>query len=235
MVELCRGRFPDTRFEVHDAHDLEPFGDGEFGFVMFAFNGIDCLEHPDVGSARSARSTACSRTAAGSCSRRTTATPHRPASGSRRSIPRTIRCAAPLRAAAWVPAAARASWNRVRLRRYEVDTDSYAIRNDSARGTRCSRTTSVPPTSGLSSSRRFHRRCRHLCARRRSAAARRALRRRVDLLLRAEAAGRRVKHRQGRDRRSVEVAAIDEEARPRPDNRWLAARRPPAAALTASR
>jgi SAM-dependent methyltransferase len=131
MVELCRGRFPDTRFEVHDARDLSSFRDGEFGFVMFAFNGIDCLEHPDRLSAfrEIHRVLADGGWFVFSSHNRDS-----PPSGFR--FPAIDPAHHPLRraarAAAWVPAAGRASWNRVRLRRYEVDTDSYAIRNDSA-------------------------------------------------------------------------------------------------------
>lgn len=45
MVAACRGRFPQARFEVADARDLGAFGDGQFGLVMFSFNGLDYVDH----------------------------------------------------------------------------------------------------------------------------------------------------------------------------------------------
>ena len=131
MVDLCRRRFPSARFEVHDARDLHAFGDGEFGLVMIAFNGIDCLEHDDrMRALREVHRiladggwfvfSSHNRDSPPSGFRFPTVNPaHHP-----------LRRAA--RALAWLPAAARAVWNRVRLRRYEVDTGTYAIRNDSA-------------------------------------------------------------------------------------------------------
>jgi SAM-dependent methyltransferase len=55
MIEACRAKFPNLRFEVADAADLSSFPDGAFDGVVFAFNGMDyvlpdesrrrCLEH----------------------------------------------------------------------------------------------------------------------------------------------------------------------------------------------
>jgi SAM-dependent methyltransferase len=46
MVELCRRKFPDLRFEHGDAADLSFLDDGTFDAVVFSFNGL-CYLHPD--------------------------------------------------------------------------------------------------------------------------------------------------------------------------------------------
>lgn len=43
MVDVCRTRFPDVRFEVGDVRDLSHFSDDEFDVVLFSFNGIDSV------------------------------------------------------------------------------------------------------------------------------------------------------------------------------------------------
>lgn len=43
MVEAARQQFPDTKLEVCDARDLSAYGSGQFDFVLFSFNGLDCL------------------------------------------------------------------------------------------------------------------------------------------------------------------------------------------------
>jgi SAM-dependent methyltransferase len=49
MIEACRQHFPGRAeaFQVGDARKLEHFGDGNFDFVLFSYNGIDCMDHPD--------------------------------------------------------------------------------------------------------------------------------------------------------------------------------------------
>jgi SAM-dependent methyltransferase len=47
MIELCRGRFPEYQFEHGDARDLSRFKAGSFEFILFSFNGIDFMGHPD--------------------------------------------------------------------------------------------------------------------------------------------------------------------------------------------
>jgi ubiquinone/menaquinone biosynthesis C-methylase UbiE len=51
MVDACRARFPEadanTRFEMIDATDMKGVPDQYFDFVMFSFNGIDCVEPAD--------------------------------------------------------------------------------------------------------------------------------------------------------------------------------------------
>jgi SAM-dependent methyltransferase len=43
MVDVCRSRFPDLRFEVADVRDLSAFAEGAFDVVLFSFNGIDTV------------------------------------------------------------------------------------------------------------------------------------------------------------------------------------------------
>ena len=45
MIEIAGSCFPGARLEVRDARDLSAYADGEFDFVLFSFNGIDCLAH----------------------------------------------------------------------------------------------------------------------------------------------------------------------------------------------
>ena len=43
MVETCRARFAELRFEVADVRDLSRFANGAFDVVLFSFNGIDTV------------------------------------------------------------------------------------------------------------------------------------------------------------------------------------------------
>ena len=43
MVKEARKRFPHVRFEVADATDMKEFPDHSFDFLLFSYNGIDCL------------------------------------------------------------------------------------------------------------------------------------------------------------------------------------------------
>ncbi len=51
MIEVCEKRFPSrngqVRFAVCDARRMDTFSDGEFDFVCFSYNGIDCVPHED--------------------------------------------------------------------------------------------------------------------------------------------------------------------------------------------
>jgi SAM-dependent methyltransferase len=47
MVERASQRHPYARFQTGDARTLSDFRDGEFGAVVFSFNGIDTLGHDD--------------------------------------------------------------------------------------------------------------------------------------------------------------------------------------------
>jgi ubiquinone/menaquinone biosynthesis C-methylase UbiE len=48
MVAACRARFANwpesVTFQLSDATSMPQFRDGEFDFVMFSFNGIDCID-----------------------------------------------------------------------------------------------------------------------------------------------------------------------------------------------
>ena len=44
MVAACRARFPDLAFALGDAADLAAVADASADFVLFSFNGIDCLD-----------------------------------------------------------------------------------------------------------------------------------------------------------------------------------------------
>jgi SAM-dependent methyltransferase len=43
MVDACRARYPGLDFRVADARDLSIFTGESFDFVLFSFNGVDCL------------------------------------------------------------------------------------------------------------------------------------------------------------------------------------------------
>ena len=47
MVDRCRQRFPQYRFEHGDARDLSRFAPNTFDFVLFSFNGLDFVGHAD--------------------------------------------------------------------------------------------------------------------------------------------------------------------------------------------
>lgn len=51
MIDIAKGRFPDTDFRVCDATDMAEFADGDFDSVVFSFNGIDNIPN-DAGRAR---------------------------------------------------------------------------------------------------------------------------------------------------------------------------------------
>jgi ubiquinone/menaquinone biosynthesis C-methylase UbiE len=46
MIKFCNNKFEENekwRFEVADAKNLESFTDNSFDFVLFSFNGLDCI------------------------------------------------------------------------------------------------------------------------------------------------------------------------------------------------
>ncbi len=51
MITVCQQRFPTSSwsrvFEVGDARNMSQFQDNSFDFILFSFNGIDCLSHTD--------------------------------------------------------------------------------------------------------------------------------------------------------------------------------------------
>ncbi len=47
FVDETRRKFPNARILVGDARNLKAFADQSFDFVLFSFNGIDCISHED--------------------------------------------------------------------------------------------------------------------------------------------------------------------------------------------
>ncbi len=47
MVESCRRRFENVHFIHGDVRKMDEFGESEFDFVMFSFNGLDSINHDD--------------------------------------------------------------------------------------------------------------------------------------------------------------------------------------------
>lgn len=47
MVDGCRRTYPGVDVRLADARNMVEFRDGQFGFVLFSFSGIDALEHHD--------------------------------------------------------------------------------------------------------------------------------------------------------------------------------------------
>ncbi len=45
MVDVCRQRFPEQRFETGDARDLHQFADASFFLVVFSCNGLGMISH----------------------------------------------------------------------------------------------------------------------------------------------------------------------------------------------
>lgn len=129
MVTHCRARFPmlrNARFHVMDARSLPEFADASFDFILFSFNGIDCVAHHG-------------RLAVLQEARRLLrpdgvfafSTHNRGYAGLERR-PRMPRSPA---ARPWA-SYARNLLNSLRLRGHEVSTDEYEIVNDAAEGFR---------------------------------------------------------------------------------------------------
>jgi len=45
MIDACQKRFPDWCFRCGDARDLSAHRSESYDFVLFSFNGIDCVDH----------------------------------------------------------------------------------------------------------------------------------------------------------------------------------------------
>jgi ubiquinone/menaquinone biosynthesis C-methylase UbiE len=45
MIELCTKAFQDTRFVHGDVRKMDMFGEEEFDFVLFSYNGLDTMSH----------------------------------------------------------------------------------------------------------------------------------------------------------------------------------------------
>jgi ubiquinone/menaquinone biosynthesis C-methylase UbiE len=47
LVQRVKKKYPNGDFRVGDARDLSQFEDESFDFVLFSYNGIDVISHPD--------------------------------------------------------------------------------------------------------------------------------------------------------------------------------------------
>lgn len=47
MVDAAKQRYPTHEFRQVDARDLSAFADESFDFVLFSYNGLDCVGHAD--------------------------------------------------------------------------------------------------------------------------------------------------------------------------------------------
>lgn len=45
MIESCQAKHPELQFFHCDASDMSQFGNESFDFIIFSFNGIDCMSH----------------------------------------------------------------------------------------------------------------------------------------------------------------------------------------------
>jgi ubiquinone/menaquinone biosynthesis C-methylase UbiE len=45
MIEACQEQFETLKFVHCDASDMSVFNDNKYDFVLFSFNGIDCMSH----------------------------------------------------------------------------------------------------------------------------------------------------------------------------------------------
>jgi len=47
MIEVCKSRFANLSFQTVDVRQMEIFKDNTFDFILFSYNGIDCISHED--------------------------------------------------------------------------------------------------------------------------------------------------------------------------------------------
>jgi ubiquinone/menaquinone biosynthesis C-methylase UbiE len=47
LLDIARGKFPDTDLRLMDARDMSEFADETFSLAAFSFNGIDCVNYTD--------------------------------------------------------------------------------------------------------------------------------------------------------------------------------------------
>lgn len=131
MIETARRCHAGVQFEVHDARDLGAFVDGQFGLVMSAFNGIDCLGHTHRLAALREIRRVLHPGGWFVFSSHNRDSPHDGFSPPQLWRTRNpVRLAA--RAARWPVSLARAAWHRRRLRPMEHTEDEFEIRNDGA-------------------------------------------------------------------------------------------------------
>lgn len=135
MIEICRKRYPDADFRVGDARDLSMFRDRSFDVVFFSFNGIDYVDH-DGRSAIFAEArrvlrhdgffvfSAHNRAAQPESLWWTPGAP---------IAKQVLRLGWSLLHLPWI---AVANIRHLSFRRFEIRTDEYEIRNDTAHGYR---------------------------------------------------------------------------------------------------
>ncbi|MCK6450779.1 MAG: class I SAM-dependent methyltransferase [Alphaproteobacteria bacterium] len=129
MVAHCRARFAHlahARFHVMDAASLPGFADAAFDFILFSFNGIDCMGHD--GRLAVLRESRRLLRADGIFA----FTTHNRGCAAIQRRPRPPPSLSPRPWASY----ARNLFNSLRLRRHEIATEEYEIINEQAEGFR---------------------------------------------------------------------------------------------------
>ena len=47
MVNNCKTRFPQAKIELCDVRNMGCYSSNQFDFILFSFNGLDCMDHND--------------------------------------------------------------------------------------------------------------------------------------------------------------------------------------------
>lgn len=47
LIDICKKRFSNLNFKVCDARNMEIFENNSFDFILFSYNGLDCVSHED--------------------------------------------------------------------------------------------------------------------------------------------------------------------------------------------
>ena len=130
MVDYCRTRFPDVRFEQGDARSMPEFADASFDLVVFSCNGICMVDH---AGRLSILNEVRRLLAPGGYFVFSTSNRNDPDAG-RFLWPKLKPTANPIRLAVrgaqFVRHSAYRLFNRWRLKRSEIRTPDYAILND---------------------------------------------------------------------------------------------------------
>ena len=130
MVDHCRDRFPDVRFEHADARSMDRFGDASFDLIVFACNGICMVDH--AGRLQILREVR-RLLAPGGFFFFSTSNLNDPRRDRFLELPGFDRTRNPVKAAVrgvrFVGETAYRFYNRVRFRRHQVRTDEYEILN----------------------------------------------------------------------------------------------------------
>ena len=140
MVDFTKERFPKANISCRDARDLSCFENGVFDFVLFSFNGIDCVEHEDRIRIMSEVKRIMKDSGVFMFSSHNRAFADRPIQalihGAHRLMPITVKSFSKLASPAQVSRKSltllRCMLNRIRMKRHEVHHEEYAILNDMA-------------------------------------------------------------------------------------------------------